>query len=227
VSHFVPRRVVYRLPAHRAWRRREPADRRRADAPGAFRPTTPLLALAGIALAGCAGGKPSLSPYPAPYRTELLLCPGVVVSNAPAADSYRRIVGFTPFAVIRGVRLARAPIEACVSSAFGPRRGGAGSVHEGLDLFTREPRPVFAGGTGRVVRVGDNPGWGLNILIDHGAGVATRYAHLSSASVQRGDAVADAAPIGVTGKSGNATAVHLHYEILVDGRPVDPLRAGD
>jgi murein DD-endopeptidase MepM/ murein hydrolase activator NlpD len=175
--------------------------------------------------AACASG-PKQSPYPAPYRTDLSLCGGVTVSNAPATDSYRRIVGYTPFANIRGVTVARAPINACVSSAYGPRRGGAGDVHEGLDLFTRAPAPAFSGAAGRVSYVGENAGWGLNIVIEHGAGVATRYAHLSSSAVRRGDRVAAGGLIGMTGKSGNASAIHLHYEILVDGEPVDPLRAG-
>lgn len=220
-AFLIPLSAERRLPTDAAQPLRGPRREQRA------RSLRTVIALAGLALAGCAGGPSSTPSYPAPYRAELSLCAGVVVSNAPAADSYRRIAGYTPFAFIRGIRLARAPLDACVSSAFGPRRGGAGSIHEGLDLFTRTPRQAFSGGPGRVAYVGENPGWGLNILIDHGAGVATRYAHLSSAAVRRGDQVGDGALVGMTGKSGNATAVHLHYEILVDGRPVDPLRAGD
>jgi murein DD-endopeptidase MepM/ murein hydrolase activator NlpD len=196
----------------------------------AFRPDAlnrPAALAGALMIAACASGPSRTTPYPAPYRTALELCAGVVVSNAPATDGYRRIVGFTPFAVVRGVRVARAPIEGCVSSAFGPRRGGAGFVHEGLDLYTQQPRPAFAGAAGRVAYAGDQSGWGLNIVIDHGAGVATRYAHLSSAAVQRGERIGDGAYIGMTGRSGNATAVHLHYEILMDGAAVDPLRAGD
>jgi murein DD-endopeptidase MepM/ murein hydrolase activator NlpD len=178
-----------------------------------------------LLVAGCASA-PKTSPYPAPYRADLSLCGGVSVSNAPATDSYRRIIGYTPFATIRGVVVARAPVDACVSSAYGPRRGGAGDIHEGLDLFTRAPAPAFSGAAGRVSYVGENAGWGLNIVIEHGAGIATRYAHLSSASVRRGDRLGAGVFIGMTGKSGNASAVHLHYEILVDGAPIDPLRAG-
>jgi murein DD-endopeptidase MepM/ murein hydrolase activator NlpD len=157
---------------------------------------------------------------------ELSLCGGVSVSNAPAADGYRRIISYTPYLSLRGVALARAPVNGCVSSGFGPRRGGAGAVHEGLDLFTGSPRPVYAGGGGRVVAAGDQRGYGLTIEIDHGAGVATRYAHLSAIApgMRPGARLYAGDEIGRTGKSGNATAVHLHYEILVDGEPLDPLR---
>lgn len=156
------------------------------------------------------------------------LCSGVAVSNAPAADGYRRVLSYTPYLSLRGVTLARAPVKGCVSSGFGPRRGGAGVFHEGLDLFTGAPRPVYAGGDGRVVSASEERGYGLTVRIDHGDGVATLYAHLSAIApgVRAGARLFAGDEIGRTGKSGNATAVHLHYEILVDGRPLDPLKVG-
>ena len=184
--------------------------------------------LIALLLSACATtpSRPPGEPWSAPA---LDLCPGVAVSNAPATDAYRRVVAYTPFTAVRNIVLARAPVAGCVSSAYGPRSGGAGSFHEGLDLFTGSPRVFVAGGDGRVVLAGDRRGYGLTVEIDHGRGVSTLYAHLSDLApgVREGARLAAGAPVGRTGRSGNATAVHLHYEILVDGRPIDPLRAGD
>lgn len=184
--------------------------------------------LIALLLGACATAPPRMAgePWSAPA---LDLCPGVAVSNAPATDNYRRVLAYTPFTAVRNIVIARAPVAGCVSSAFGPRSGGAGSFHEGLDLFTGGPRLVAAGGDGRVVSAGGRRGYGLTVEIDHGRGVSTLYAHLSDLApgVRAGARLAAGAPVGRTGRSGNATAVHLHYEILIDGRPVDPLRAGD
>ena len=75
----------------------------------------------------------------------------------------------------------------------------------------------------------DQRGYGLVIEIAHANGVITRYAHLSSVApeLREGERVSAGQPIARTGRTGNATAVHLHYEILVDGRPLDPVRAGN
>lgn len=160
---------------------------------------------------------------------ELRLCPGMRVSNAPPASANGEIANYSPITVVRGLMLARAPVDACLSSAFGPRSTGAGSFHDGLDLYTGTPRPALAGGDGRIASIREQRGYGLVIVISHGDGVMTRYAHLSSAApgLRPGDRVHAGDEIGRTGKSGNATAVHLHYEILIDGRAVDPLTAGD
>lgn len=180
-----------------------------------------------LALGACATAPPRQAgePWSAP---SLDLCRGVSVSNAPAADGYSRILAYTPFTAVRDIVIARAPVAGCVSSAFGPRRGGAGTFHEGVDLFTGSPRPVVAGGDGRIVFAGDRRGYGLTVEIAHGRGVSTLYAHLSDLApgVREGASVAAGATIGRSGRTGNATAVHLHYEVRVDGRPVDPLTAG-
>ena len=177
-----------------------------------------------FALAACA-----TAPGPPTAQSgALFVCAGGV-SNAPATDGRGRVKGYQPVASLRGARLLRAPVEACVSSGFGPRRGGAGSFHEGLDLYTGRPRAVAAGGDGVVEFIGSQRGYGRTIVIRHGSGLKTRYAHLSSYArgLKPGDRVYQGEQIAMTGRTGNATAVHLHYEILVRGRPVDPLRAGN
>lgn len=182
-----------------------------------------------LALASCATA-PAPRDGGAPYSMHnLRLCPGMNVSNSPSTQAGGVIADYSPLTVVHGVMLARAPVDACLSSAFGPRSGGAGSFHSGLDLFTGEPRNVLAGGDGRIVSVAERRGYGLTLDIDHGDGVTTRYAHLSALApeIREGDRVLAGETIARTGKSGNATAIHLHYEILVGGQPRDPLTVGD
>jgi murein DD-endopeptidase MepM/ murein hydrolase activator NlpD len=180
-----------------------------------------------LGVSACATTRPSTG---APYSMHRLgVCPGMSVANAPPFGPDGRLIEYSPMTVVRGIMLARAPVDACLSSGFGKRAGGAGPTHEGIDLYTGAPHPVLAGGDGRVVSITDMRGYGLTVIIDHGRGVRTLYAHLSSfapelhsgLSVRAGDAMAR------TGRSGNASAVHLHYEVIVDGRQVDPLKAGD
>ena len=190
-----------------------------------------LVALTVIALSlvACATAPQPPSSAPGGDRSDALkLCPGSV-ANAPAVDNSARVQGFDPIAQIGGVYLLRAPVDGCVSSGFGPRRGGAGSFHHGVDLFTRTPRTIVAGGDGVVEFMGSQRGYGRTIVIRHNARVKTRYAHLSSYApkLREGARVARGEPIGRTGDTGNATAVHLHYEFIIRGRSVDPLTAGD
>lgn len=158
-------------------------------------------------------------------NSQLSLCSGTSISNAPATDARGVLINYQPQTNVAGVWLYRAPVDACVSSGFGPRRGGAGRFHEGVDLYTGRPRAIVAGGDGVVEFIGKQRGYGRTIVIRHSNLVQTRYAHLSSyeRGLSRGDRVRRGTLIGQTGDSGNATAVHLHYEILVRNRPVDPL----
>lgn len=184
------------------------------------------LVMAGaLALAACATA-PERVAAPPPANA-LYLCPKIFIANAPPAGPDGRLSFYTPFLLVRGLALRRAPVEACLSSAYGVRTGGAGIVHDGLDLYTGEPRAVVAAASGRVAFVRQQNGYGLTIEIDHGRGVATRYAHLSSLApdAREGARVAAGETIARTGRSGNATAVHLHYEIRIDGFPADPLGA--
>lgn len=177
-------------------------------------------------LAACASAPKYAAPPPRGASAQALaVCPGHV-SNAPSADRLGRIAQFSPYADIRGNALARAPVPGCLSSGFGPRRGGAGRYHEGVDLFTRNPVPIAAAGDGVVESAGQMRGYGNVITVRHKNGVATRYTHLSAFAVSKGARVRQGQVIGRTGDTGNATAVHLHYEVLVDGHPVNPLTAG-
>ncbi len=178
-------------------------------------------------LAACATA-PTPEQREAGISSSLALCSGTGISNAPQTDRNRRIVGYSPETRINGTTLYRAPVNACVSSGFGPRRGGAGSFHSGVDLFTRRPAPVYAGGDGVIETVESMRGYGRTIVIRHRSNLKTRYAHLSryAAGLRPGDRVTRGDYIGHTGDTGNATAVHLHYEIIAGGRARNPLTVG-
>ena len=150
------------------------------------------------------------------------------VSNAPSTTRKGAVVNYKPVAYVRGVSIDRAPVDACLSSGFGPRRGGASSFHHGVDYYTGSPEPIFAGGSGIVEFIGTMRGYGRTIVIRHSKSVETRYAHLSSYArgMKQGKRIRKGDMIGHTGDSGNATAVHLHYEVLVDGRRQNPLTVG-
>ncbi|WP_448578223.1 M23 family metallopeptidase [Thermaurantiacus sp.] len=99
---------------------------------------------------------------------------------------------------------------------------GGGAQHAGLDMAGTHGEPIRATAAGRVVRAERFGAYGLAIDIDHGRGIMTRYAHLSRMDVRVGDEVAIGQKIGAMGSTGRSTGTHLHYEIRVDGRPVNP-----
>jgi murein DD-endopeptidase MepM/ murein hydrolase activator NlpD len=128
--------------------------------------------------------------------------------------------------------LARLPLASPVdnyhvASDFGPRIdpiNGRLALHQGVDLTAGPHAPVLASASGTVVFAGWSGGYGRMVEIDHGLGIHTRYAHLRKILVQQGRKVAAHAQIGVIGDSGRSTGTHVHYEILVDGQPRDPMK---
>ncbi len=193
----------------------------------------PLLTLNfAIILTACASTPPTkYSQSPTHHHRgneSLSVCKGMNVSNAPRTDQSGRIANYQPVTTVSGASLMRAPVMSCVSSGFGPRNGGAGRFHHGVDLFTHTSTRIYAGGAGVVEAVQTLNGYGRTVLIRHNNRVQTRYAHLSSyaSGLRKGDRVSQGQLIGYTGKTGNATAVHLHYEILVNERPKNPLNVG-
>jgi murein DD-endopeptidase MepM/ murein hydrolase activator NlpD len=119
-----------------------------------------------------------------------------------------------------------------VTSPFGPRLDpffGRPALHTGVDLHGAFGDCVRATAPGRVTFAGAMGGYGNLVEIDSGNGLATRYAHLSSIDVMQGQSLATGAIVGHIGETGRATGPHLHYEVRIDGEPVDPelfLRAG-
>jgi murein DD-endopeptidase MepM/ murein hydrolase activator NlpD len=95
--------------------------------------------------------------------------------------------------------------------------------HPGLDIATPTDSYIRAAGGGRVLRLGEDPLYGLFVVLDHGDGYQTVYAHASMILVERGQRVRRQEVIALSGSTGQSTAPHLHFEILLDGLPVDPL----
>lgn len=95
--------------------------------------------------------------------------------------------------------------------------------HEGIDVSAPMGSPIVAPAAGRVTKVAKQRGYGLVLEVDHGNGIKTRYAHCSKIVVKAGQRVTRGQVIANVGNSGLAAGPHLHYEIHVNGRPVDPL----
>lgn len=96
--------------------------------------------------------------------------------------------------------------------------------HEGIDIAAPYGTEVVAPAQGHIVKVGWENGYGLSVVIDHGYGIQTRYAHLSRAGVAVGQTVKRGDRLAWVGSTGLSVGPHLHYEVLVNGRPTDPLR---
>jgi murein DD-endopeptidase MepM/ murein hydrolase activator NlpD len=124
---------------------------------------------------------------------------------------------------LRAPLALRRPVDAPTADRFGPR---GDRFHAGLDFAAPAGAPVFAAAPGRVVWAAHRPsGFGLTVVLAHGGGVRTLYAHLGAVHVPVGRRLPAGAPLGTVGASGNATGPHLHFELLVRGAAVDPAPA--
>lgn len=113
------------------------------------------------------------------------------------------------------------PISGSITSGFGERWGG---THTGLDIDCVTGAQIGASKAGTVVSASnDAAGYGLYVILDHGGGLASLYAHASDIYVSPGQSVSQGQPIEACGATGDATGDHLHFEIRVNGSPVDPL----
>jgi murein DD-endopeptidase MepM/ murein hydrolase activator NlpD len=120
----------------------------------------------------------------------------------------------------------RMPVAASVSSSFGMRVHpilGSHRFHRGVDLRAGFGTPIRASADGRVTFAGWNGGYGRQVMIDHGRGLASMYAHMSRMAARPGAMVHRGEVIGYVGSTGLSTGPHLHYEVLQNGKPVNPL----
>jgi murein DD-endopeptidase MepM/ murein hydrolase activator NlpD len=175
---------------------------------------TAVTARVGSAAAGTAAAAP------AARRVAKLLTPGIRASSRrsePAADDGSSAGSLEGLPVIGAIasrfsRARRHPLLHVIRP------------HLGVDVAAPRGTQITAPAPGRVSFVGRKFGFGLVVEIDHGNGVTTRYAHCGSALVSEGARVQRGVAIATVGTSGLSTGPHLHYEVLVNGRQVDPLR---
>ncbi len=116
------------------------------------------------------------------------------------------------------------PTNGKLSSGFGPRtsRSGRTRFHAGIDLYAPTGTPIIASDNGQVLKTEYHGGYGYCILIYHGGGIATFYAHLSAFATSSGQHVQRGQVIGYVGTTGYTTGPHLHFEVRVNGTPQNP-----
>lgn len=140
--------------------------------------------------------------------TEAIVLTGAVVQTASRSTAY-----VTDLGMIWPTTATR------ISSYYGYR----GDNHSGIDIDGETGDPVWAAKTGTVTAAGYKGTYGNQVVIDHGNGVQTRYAHMDSVTVSVGDEVAIGQQVGVEGSTGNSTGSHLHFEVIINGNHTDPL----
>lgn len=167
---------------------------------------------------------------------------GPFVPVGPSGDDFDRESGraramLADLAQLR-MRLDMVPLRRPIAgsiettSGFGVRVDpflGRAAFHTGIDFRGDTGDPARATAAGTVTAAGRDGGYGLMVEVDHGNGLATRYAHLSAIGVSIGDRIAAGGIVGRVGSTGRSTGPHLHYETRIKGEPVDPqrfLRAG-
>jgi murein DD-endopeptidase MepM/ murein hydrolase activator NlpD len=119
------------------------------------------------------------------------------------------------------------PVIGRITGSFGERLdpfSGEGAFHTGVDISSQYGDGVRAGGDGVVIHAEEHAGYGRLVVIDHGFGVETWYGHLSSFSVAPGMRIRRGDLIGYVGVSGRTTGPHVHYEVRINGAPVNPMR---
>jgi len=136
-----------------------------------------------------------------------------ILERLDRMNLYRLAVEKTPFAL---------PLKSSFryTSGFGPRWG---RMHNGTDFAARHGTPIYSTADGVVTHAGWLAGYGRLIKIQHEFGIETRYAHLSKIRVEVGQRVSRGDRIGDMGNSGRSTGTHLHYEVRIGGKPVNPM----
>jgi len=178
-------------------------------------------------------GAVAAMPPPAGFGSTLEICPRMTVQNSPKVEGLQ-VASFNSLVDVRGVKLAVDPAQgACLSSGFGPR---SDRLHKGLDFHNAEGGAILAAADGQIVEMKFRDDYGNMLLIDHGGGVFTRYAHLASfgRGLSSGVTVRAGEQIGLMGNTASyQVPIHLHYELLIGDygnpkgsfglEPADPL----
>jgi LysM repeat protein len=144
------------------------------------------------------------------------------IYKAPVPKTYtgftaiKNIVSTPSSQVVSGNKMAW-PTSATIITQYYSWR------HHGLDIAQRGTVPIYAADSGTVESAGWGKGYGYNILIDHGGGKKTRYAHMSKFYISKGDKVSKGQTIGLMGNTGWSTGQHLHFEVIINGKKYNPL----
>jgi murein DD-endopeptidase MepM/ murein hydrolase activator NlpD len=164
------------------------------------------------------GGTPVPAPavLPTAFESSLSLCPRMKVQNAPGAGADGVVAKYAPLVNVKGVKIAAFPARgACMSSGFGTRDA---RLHKGVDYHSETGAPILAAGDGAIIEMKYREDYGNMLLIDHGGGVYTRYAHLASfgKGLSTGVTVKAGEQVGLMGNTaGYQIPMHLHYELLL------------
>ena len=150
---------------------------------------------------------------------------GEIAALASEEDSIKELIRQEQSGGGSSPGILRRPVPGAVTSGFGYRTHpiyGDQRLHTGWDMSGSCGSPIVAAGSGRVFFAGWKGGYGNAIMVDHGGGMATLYAHQSSFAVGYGTQVSAGQVIGYVGTTGVSTGCHLHFEVRINGTPVDP-----
>ncbi|HYI46408.1 MAG TPA: peptidoglycan DD-metalloendopeptidase family protein [Actinomycetota bacterium] len=146
---------------------------------------------------------------------DLLAAAAEIKGDIRAADAIRAVTA-------RGVSTEGFiwPLNGAINSYYGPRWG---RMHTGIDIDGVTGDPIVASKEGQVILAQYYSGYGNAVIVDHGGGVTTLYAHLSKFEVSSGQSIPQGQIVGLVGCTGSCTGDHLHFEVRINGNPVDPL----
>ena len=165
---------------------------------------------------------PAAGVEPSP-REELDLLATSVTQEGPRLRELAHAIGRTG-KIVHALPL-RWPVHGPVKSGYGMRRSpwnGAREHHDGIDIGSPPGTPVESPAPGTVVEASSHGSFGKHVMLDHGNGVRSLYGHMKKLDVKVGQQVAKGQVIGLVGSTGRSTGPHLHYEVLMAGKPVDP-----
>lgn len=147
------------------------------------------------------------------------------VNKAKVSSTKSKATKVTKASKVKGIKFTIKPVSGIITSRFGRRSspGGVGSTnHKGLDIAAKCGTPIYAAAGGTVIHSGYKGSLGKLVIIDHGSGVKSYYAHCNSLNISSGAKVNAGTKIAEVGKTGTATGYHLHFEIRVNGTSVNP-----
>jgi murein DD-endopeptidase MepM/ murein hydrolase activator NlpD len=178
-----------------------------------------LLARAGLRLAGASAPFVILQAGYAPEPRQPVPGAGMLVREIDRFEQMQILLRSLPLSP---------PLDSySIQSGFGLRNDPftrKAAMHEGLDLVNETNTPVLSTAPGVVVYAGSRGDFGLMVEVDHGLGISTRYGHLRAISVNLGQAVAYRQEVGRLGSTGRSTGPHVHYEVRLDGKALDPAK---